>query len=70
MTALQDIVVVLDNSAASKIRMDIAVALAQQHGAHLTGLSALELLMPMRPLVQPAGNPEGEMHLNWMPAPR
>jgi nucleotide-binding universal stress UspA family protein len=70
MTALQDIVVVLDDSAASKIRMDIAVALAQQHGAHLTGLSALELLMPTRPLVQPAGSPEGEMQpasqlLNW-----
>jgi nucleotide-binding universal stress UspA family protein len=58
MTALRDIAVVLDNSAASEIRMDIAVALAQQHGAHLTGLSALGLLMPTRPLVRPRGNPE------------
>jgi nucleotide-binding universal stress UspA family protein len=60
MTALRDILVVLDDSAASEIRMDIAVALAQQHGAHLTGLSALELLMPTRPLVQPRGNSEGD----------
>ena len=58
MTALRDIAVVLDDSAASEIRMDIAVALAQQHGAHLTGLSALELLMPTRPVVRPRSNPE------------
>jgi nucleotide-binding universal stress UspA family protein len=58
MTALRDIAVVLDDSAASEIRLDIAVALAQQHGAHLTGLSALELLIPTRTLVRPRGNPE------------
>jgi nucleotide-binding universal stress UspA family protein len=74
MTALQDIVVVLDDSAASEIRMDIAVALAQQHGAHLTGLSALELLMPTRPLVQPRGSPKGDTQpasplLNWGAVP-
>ena len=70
MTALRDIVVVLDDSAASEIRLDIAVALAQQHGAHLTGLSALALLMPMRPVVRPRSNPEVETQpdsqlLNW-----
>jgi nucleotide-binding universal stress UspA family protein len=58
MTALRDIAVVLDNSAASDIRLDIAITLAQQHGAYLTGLSALELLMPTRPVVRPRGNPE------------
>ena len=50
--------------------MDIAVALAQQHGAHLIGLSALELLMPTRPPLEPRGNPDGETQptsqlLNW-----
>jgi nucleotide-binding universal stress UspA family protein len=70
MTALRDIAVVLDDSAASEIRLDIAVALAQQHGAHLTGLSALELLMPTRPVVRPRGNPEVDTQpasplLNW-----
>ena len=70
MTALRDIVVVLDDSSASEIRMDIAVALAQQHGAHLTGLSALELLMPTRPVVPPRSNPEVDTQpdsqlLNW-----
>jgi hypothetical protein len=43
MEALRDIVVVLDDSARSEIRLNIAVALAQQHDAHLTGLSALDL---------------------------
>ena len=60
MTALRDIIVVLDDSVASEIRLDIAVALAQQHGAHLTGLSALDLLMPTRPVVPPRGNLEGD----------
>jgi nucleotide-binding universal stress UspA family protein len=58
MTGLRDIVVVLDGSAPSEIRLHLAVALAQRHGAHLTGLSALDLLKPTRPLVQPRGNPE------------
>jgi len=61
MTTLRDIVVVLDDSAPSEIRLRLAVALAQQHGAHLTGLSALDLLKPTRPLVQPRGNPEVDM---------
>ena len=40
MTALRDIVVVLDDSASSAMRLTVAVDLAQQHGAHLTGFSA------------------------------
>jgi nucleotide-binding universal stress UspA family protein len=74
MMALRDIVVVLDDSTASEIRLDSAVALAQQHGAHLTGLSALDLLMPTRPVVQPRSNPEGDTQpaaplLNWAAVP-
>jgi nucleotide-binding universal stress UspA family protein len=70
MAALRDIAVVLDGSAASENRLDIAVALAQQHGAHLTGLSALALLMPTRPVVRPRGHPEMDTPptsplLNW-----
>jgi len=70
MMALRDIAVVLDDSTASEIRLGIAIALAQQHGAHLTGLSALELLMPTRPIVRPRGNPEVDTQpdsqlLNW-----
>ena len=38
MTGLRDIVVVLDDSTLSEARL--AIALAKQHGAHLTGLSA------------------------------
>ena len=57
MTTLQDIVVVLDDSASSEMRLTVAVVLAQQHGAHLTGFSALNLLLPARPAVQPRDNP-------------
>lgn len=46
MPALRDIVVVLDDSAPSEGRLDLAIALARQHEAHLTGLSALDLLTP------------------------
>ena len=56
MTVLQDILVVLDNSAPSEIRLAIAVALAQQHDARLTGLSALDLLAPTRSVVRARGN--------------
>ena len=41
---LRDIVVVLDGSASSESRLTIAIALAQQHGAFLTGFCALDLL--------------------------
>ena len=57
MTNLRDIVVVLDDSASSEMRLTVAVVLAQQHGAHLTGFSALNLLLPARPAVQPRDNP-------------
>ena len=52
MTALRDIVVVLDDSASSAMRLTVAVDLAQQHGAHLTGFSAMDLLLPVKPAVQ------------------
>jgi nucleotide-binding universal stress UspA family protein len=55
MTTLRDIVVVLEESAPSETRLDIAIALAQRHNAHLTGISALELLMPTRPVVRLRG---------------
>ena len=53
MTALRDIIVVLDDAASSETRLTSAIALAQQHNAYLTGLSALNLLTPVRPVVQP-----------------
>ena len=59
MTALRDIVVVLDNSAPSETRLATAIALAQQPGAYLTGLSALDLWTPPRPVVQSRRTPEG-----------
>src|SRR5215213_181434 len=61
MIALRDIVVVLDGSASSEIRLTLAIALAQQHNAHLTGLSALALLMPARPVAHPRSYPEMDM---------
>ena len=70
MTALRDILVVLDDSPASETRLAIAIALAQQHNAYLTGLSTLELLTPARSVVQPRGTletdapPEAAL-LNW-----
>ena len=53
MAALRDIIVVLDDAAPSETRLALALALAQQHNAYLTGLSALDLLAPARPVVQP-----------------
>ena len=70
MTALRDVVVVLDNSAPSESRLATAVALAQQHDAYLTGLSALDLLTPPIPVVRSRRNPEEDtqpasMLINW-----
>lgn len=52
MPAFRDIVVVLDDSTASEVRLELAVAIAQRHDAHLTGFSALGMLMPARPYMQ------------------
>jgi nucleotide-binding universal stress UspA family protein len=60
MTGLRDIVVVLDDSTLSEARLAIAVALAKQHGAHLTGLSALDVLKSRRSVVQRRGAPEAD----------
>src|SRR6188472_5667 len=60
MTGLRDIVVVLDDSTPSEARLAIAVALAKQHDAHLTGLSALDVLMSKRSVLQRRGDPEAD----------
>ena len=70
MQTLRDIVVVLDDSPASAMRLDLAVALAQQHDAHLTGFSALDLLVPPRTVTQPRVPPlldtlSASQVLNW-----
>jgi hypothetical protein len=41
MAALRDITVMLDTAAPSKTHLTLALALAQQHNAYLTGLTAL-----------------------------
>src|SRR3954453_19444543 len=69
MTALRNIVVVLDDAAPSETRLTIAIALAQQHNAYLIGLFALELMTPARPVVQPrdpleTDGPPAPLHLN------
>ena len=74
MTALRDIIVVLDDSASSEMRLTAAVVLAQQHGAHLTGFSAMDLLLPARPAVQPRDNPQADtlpayQLMNWGAVP-
>lgn len=43
---LRDLVVLLDGSARDDAKLAVAVALARQHDAHLTGLCPLELLLP------------------------
>jgi len=43
---LRDIVVLLDGSARDDAKLAVAIGLAQRHDAHLTGLCALELLLP------------------------
>ena len=61
MKGLRDIMVVLEESERSEIRLAMAVALAQQYDAHLTGFSALDLLTPAKPFVPRRGNPEGDL---------
>lgn len=71
MPALRDIVVLLDDSATSERRLDIAIALARQHDAYLTGVCALDLLMPARPAATAAAvDPQmdtvpASQFLNW-----
>jgi nucleotide-binding universal stress UspA family protein len=66
MNELRDITVVLGESEQSDIRLDVAIALARRHNAHLTGLSALGLLAPGRPFVQRRDGPA----LGAQPAPQ
>ena len=43
---LRDLMVVLDGSARSDVVLEVALALAERHDAHLTGFCPLEVLMP------------------------
>lgn len=43
---LRDLVVVLDGSARDEMKLAVALGLARRHDAHLTGLCALEMLLP------------------------
>jgi nucleotide-binding universal stress UspA family protein len=43
---LQDLVVLLDGSARDEAKLVLALGLARQHDAHLTGLCPLDLLLP------------------------
>src|SRR3954454_3322328 len=60
MAALRDITVVLNTAAPSETRLTLALALAQQHNAYLTGLSALDLLMPARLVAHSRGYAEAD----------
>jgi nucleotide-binding universal stress UspA family protein len=53
--ALKDILVHLDGSPASASRLDIAVDLAQRHGAHLVGLFVAEIALPAGIIGDPGG---------------
>ncbi|HEY0185418.1 MAG TPA: universal stress protein [Rhodopila sp.] len=44
--SLRDLTVLLDGSERDSVKLSVAVQLAHQHGAHLTGLCPLELLLP------------------------
>lgn len=67
MNSLRDILVVLDDTARSDVRLTIGVRLAQQHEAHLTGISALDLVTPPRHVPRfdgyLEGDPRGPPHL-------
>ena len=61
MMPLRDILVVLDDTPRSDIRLSAAVRLAQRHEAHLTGISALDIVTPPKHLPLPYGFLETEM---------
>ena len=44
---LCDILVQLDASPRARIRLDLAVALARQHRAHLTALHVIDVALPV-----------------------
>jgi nucleotide-binding universal stress UspA family protein len=58
MPALRDIMVVLDGTVRSEIRLTAAVDLARRHDAHVTGVSALGLLTPPKAATHATGYPE------------
>jgi nucleotide-binding universal stress UspA family protein len=53
--AIKDILVHLDASARSQLRLDAAAALASRHAAHLTGVYVVELLSPAAFYGDPSG---------------
>ncbi len=55
--ALRDIVVVLDDSTQSEVRLTTAIALARQHEAFLTGLCPLDMLRPVAVAARTVGGP-------------
>jgi nucleotide-binding universal stress UspA family protein len=55
---LRDLVVLLDGSVHDEAKLAVAVSLARRHDAHLTGLCALELLMPADVSFALGGYPE------------
>jgi nucleotide-binding universal stress UspA family protein len=55
---LRDLVVLLDGSARDEVKLAVALGLARRHDAHLTGLCALELLVPKDMAFALGGYPE------------
>jgi nucleotide-binding universal stress UspA family protein len=53
--SIKDILVHLDASPRSKLRLAVAAQLASKHGAHLTGLHAVELPSPAMFYGDPSG---------------
>lgn len=47
--SLRDVVVLLDGTLRSSVHLDVAAWLARTHGAHVTGLCLLDLLIPATP---------------------
>ena len=45
--ALKDILVHLDGTEQSKVRLQLAAGLARRHGAHLAGLFVVDVMLPM-----------------------
>jgi nucleotide-binding universal stress UspA family protein len=64
--ALRDIMVVLDGSAQSEIRLTVAGALARKHEASLLGFCALDMLRPVGVGARPGDYPEADTNVAEM----
>jgi nucleotide-binding universal stress UspA family protein len=58
--ALREIMVVLDGTAPSQIRLTVAAALARKHDAFLSGFCALDMLRPTRMAVRAGDYPASD----------